>query len=182
MAQCEQDGKRFDFSWNDSIQQGREDVKYENCFLQLRPADIMSNFSCLETFNGEKYESVLVTEKTDYSAGNTGIKTYYMCQINRKEPLFVPTLIANSCKSLVLIIKEKPKVMITTGVLAVIPLGPSYEIVWRKADIYRIICQGMFQKSDWQFVISFRGSVLCAVGRNAEIISQGNLQRGNIIR
>ena len=26
----------------------------------------------------EKYESVLVTEKTDYSAGNTGIKTYYM--------------------------------------------------------------------------------------------------------
>jgi hypothetical protein len=39
----------------------------------------------------------------------------------------------------------------------------------------------MFQKSDWQFVISFRGSVLCAVGRNAEIISQGNLQRGNIL-
>ena len=64
----------------------------------------------------EKYESVLVTEKTDYSAGNTGIKTYYMCQINRKEPLFVPKLIANSWKSLVLIIKEKPKVMITTGV------------------------------------------------------------------
>ena len=59
--------------------------------------------------------------------------------------------------------------------------SPSDEIVWRKADIYRIICQGMFQKSDWQFVISFRGSVLCAVGRNAEIISQGNLQRGNIL-
>ena len=71
----------------------------------------------------EKYESVLVTEKTDYSAGNTGIKTYYMFQINRKEPLFVPKLIANSWKSLVLIIKEKPKVMITTGVLAVIPLA-----------------------------------------------------------
>ncbi len=71
----------------------------------------------------EKYDSVLVTEKTDYSAGDTGIKTYYMHQINRKELLFLPKLIANSWRSLVLIIKERPKVMITTGVLAVIPLA-----------------------------------------------------------
>ena len=71
----------------------------------------------------EKYDSVLVTEKTDYSAGDTGIRTYYMHQINRKELLFLPKLIANSWRSLVLIIKERPKVMITTGVLAVIPLA-----------------------------------------------------------
>ncbi len=71
----------------------------------------------------EKYDSVLMTEKTDYSAGDTGIKTYYMHQINRKELLFLPKLIANSWRSLVLIIKERPKVMITTGVLAVIPLA-----------------------------------------------------------
>ena len=71
----------------------------------------------------EKYDSVLVTEKTDYSAGDTGIKKYYMHQINRKELLFLPKLIANSWRSLVLIIKERPKVMITTGVLAVIPLA-----------------------------------------------------------
>lgn len=71
----------------------------------------------------EKYDSVLVTEKTDYSAGDTGIKTYYMHQINRKELLFLPKLIVNSWRSLVLIIKERPKVMITTGVLAVIPLA-----------------------------------------------------------
>lgn len=71
----------------------------------------------------EKYDSVLVTEKTDYSAGDIGIKTYYMHQINRKELLFLPKLIANSWRSLVLIIKERPKVMITTGVLAVIPLA-----------------------------------------------------------
>lgn len=71
----------------------------------------------------EKYDSVLVTEKTDYSAGDTGIKTYYMHQINRKELLFLPKLIANSWRSLVLIIKERPIVMITTGVLAVIPLA-----------------------------------------------------------
>ena len=71
----------------------------------------------------EKYDSVLVTEQTDYSAGNMGIKTYYMHQINRKELLFIPKLIANSWRSLVLIVKERPKVMITTGVLAVIPLA-----------------------------------------------------------
>lgn len=71
----------------------------------------------------EKYDSVLVTEKTDYSAGELGIKTYYMKQINRKELLFIPKLIVNSWKSLGLIIKEKPKVMITTGVLAIIPLA-----------------------------------------------------------
>lgn len=71
----------------------------------------------------EKYDSVLVTEKTDYSAGDIGIKTYYMHQINRKELLFLPKLIANSWRSLVLIIKERPKVMITTGVLAVISLA-----------------------------------------------------------
>ena len=71
----------------------------------------------------EKYDSVLITEKTDYSAGDMGIKTYYLRQINRKEALFIPKLLANSWRSLVLIIKERPKVMITTGVLAVIPLA-----------------------------------------------------------
>lgn len=71
----------------------------------------------------EKYDSVLVTEKTDYSAGDMGIKTYYMRQINRKEAMFLPKLVANTWRSLVLIVKERPKVMITTGVLAVIPLA-----------------------------------------------------------
>lgn len=129
----------------------------------------------------EKYESVLVTEKTDYSAGNTGIKTYYMCQINRKEPLVCSKI---DCKFLEIIgadHKGKTKSHDYYWGIGCDSTGPSDEIVWRKADIYRIICQGMFQKSDWQFVISFRGSVLCAVGRNAEIISQGNLQRGNIL-
>ena len=35
----------------------------------------------------EKYDSILVTEKTDYSPGKFNIKTYYMKQINRKEIL-----------------------------------------------------------------------------------------------
>ena len=71
----------------------------------------------------EKYESVLVTEKTGYGAGKLDVKTYYVKQINRKELLFIPKFIANSFKALGIIIKEKPDVMITTGVLATIPLA-----------------------------------------------------------
>lgn len=71
----------------------------------------------------EKYDSILVTEKTDYSMGKTDVKTYYMKQINRKELLFIPKFIGNSFRALCIIIKERPKVMITTGVLAIIPLA-----------------------------------------------------------
>lgn len=71
----------------------------------------------------EKYDSILVTEKTDYSMGDLNIKTYYLRQINRREVCFLPKLIANSWKSLWIIIRERPKLMITTGVLAVIPLA-----------------------------------------------------------
>lgn len=71
----------------------------------------------------EKYESILVTEKTEYSAGKLDVKTYYMRQINRKEPLFLPKLIGNSFRALRIILREHPKVMITTGVLAIIPLA-----------------------------------------------------------
>ena len=71
----------------------------------------------------EKYESVLVTEKTGYGAGKLDVKTDYVKQINRKELLFILKFIVNSFKSLGIIIKEKPDVMITTGVLATIPLA-----------------------------------------------------------
>lgn len=71
----------------------------------------------------EKYDSVFVTEKTDYNVGKMNIKTYFLRQINRKELLFLPKLVANSFSSLKIVIKEKPDVMITTGVLAIIPLA-----------------------------------------------------------
>ena len=71
----------------------------------------------------EKHDSILVTEKTDYSMGKTDVKTYYMKQINRKELLFIPKFIGNSFRALSIIIKERPKVMITTGVLAIVPLA-----------------------------------------------------------
>lgn len=71
----------------------------------------------------EKYDSVFVTEKTEYSVGDINQKTYYLKQINRKELLFPIKLLINFAISLRIILKEKPKVIITTGVLAIIPLA-----------------------------------------------------------
>lgn len=70
----------------------------------------------------EKYESFIVTEKTGYEIGDDGKKIYYLFQTNREEKGCIFKLIINSFKSLKIFIKEKPDVMICTGVLAMIPL------------------------------------------------------------
>ena len=70
----------------------------------------------------EKYDSCVVTEKTDYKAVIKGQKMYYMHQVNRKEKGMIFWMIINSFKSIKLLIVEKPDVVITTGVLAMIPL------------------------------------------------------------
>ena len=70
----------------------------------------------------EKYKSFVVTEKTKYNVKGSGKKTYFMRQVNRKEFFCLFKLVINAFKSLFLIIKERPKVVITTGVLAMIPL------------------------------------------------------------
>lgn len=80
----------------------------------------------------EKYDSILVTEKTEYATGTSGIPTYYLKQINRKEKTFLPYLLVNSWRSLRFFFKEKPDVMITTGVLAIIPLALLMKLFRRK--------------------------------------------------
>lgn len=70
----------------------------------------------------QEYDSFLVTEKTHYKATVPGEKMYYMHQVNRREILFPLWMIVNSFKSLEIVIKEKPNIVITTGVLAMIPL------------------------------------------------------------
>lgn len=71
----------------------------------------------------EKYESILLTERTDYAVGIQNITTYFVKQINRKELSFIPRLIGNTFRSFRIYHKEKPDVMITTGVLAIIPMA-----------------------------------------------------------
>ena len=69
----------------------------------------------------QKYDSILLTEKTDYDVTIDFVRTFYVRQINRKEIFFPFKIIENAFKCLFLILREKPDVMITTGVLAMIP-------------------------------------------------------------
>ena len=70
----------------------------------------------------KKYESFIVTERTQYEASIDGEQMYYLQQVNRKVSLFLFRMTVNTFKSLRFFFKEKPDVVITTGVLAVVPL------------------------------------------------------------
>lgn len=83
----------------------------------------------------EKYDSFLLTEKTTYKAEIKGEKMYYLHQVNRKEWKFPFEMIDNSFRSLFIFIKERPDVVITTGVLAMIPMCLLAK-VFRKKLIY----------------------------------------------
>ncbi|MDE6848046.1 MAG: polysaccharide biosynthesis protein, partial [Ruminococcus sp.] len=65
----------------------------------------------------EKYDSFILTERTKYSSINAG-NIYYVNQVNRKELTFIFLMIINTLKSLKIFFKEKPDVVICTGVLA----------------------------------------------------------------
>ena len=47
---------------------------------------------------------------------------YYLCQVNRKEKTFIPRMVVNTVRSLKIFRREKPDVVICTGVLAMIPI------------------------------------------------------------
>lgn len=70
----------------------------------------------------DRYDSFIITEKTQYNSRIKGKKNYYMLQVNRREFLFFPKMIVNTIRSISIFIKEKPDVVICTGVLAMIPM------------------------------------------------------------
>ncbi|WP_346683840.1 PssD/Cps14F family polysaccharide biosynthesis glycosyltransferase [Anaerostipes butyraticus] len=70
----------------------------------------------------KKYAGFVLTEKTLYNAEIEGEKTYYLSQVNRREKSFLPRMIINCIKSLGIYLKERPDVVICTGVLATIPM------------------------------------------------------------
>ena len=70
----------------------------------------------------EKYDSFIITEETPYEMKVEGERMYYLKQVNRKEKSFIPQMIINLFKSIKIYRKEKPDYVITTGVLAMIPI------------------------------------------------------------
>ena len=69
----------------------------------------------------DKYNLFIVTEKTKYNKNDKKIN-YYVTQVNRKEILFIFKMLLIAVKSFFIFIKEKPDVIISTGVLAAIPM------------------------------------------------------------
>ncbi|WP_051226392.1 PssD/Cps14F family polysaccharide biosynthesis glycosyltransferase [Butyrivibrio sp. MC2013] len=69
-----------------------------------------------------KYDGFLVTEKTAYSTPDPDLNTYYLKQTNRHEKTFVLNTITNAVRSIRILIKEKPNYLISTGVLATLPI------------------------------------------------------------
>ena len=65
----------------------------------------------------ERYDSIVVTEKTAFKTAIEGIKCYYLMQVNRLEITCLPRLIVNSFLSLKICLLERPDVVISTGVL-----------------------------------------------------------------
>ena len=70
----------------------------------------------------EKYDGFIITEKTSYKITVPNQRLYYVQQVNRKEKTFFFRMIVNTLKSLYLLVKEHPNIVITTGVLAMIPM------------------------------------------------------------
>lgn len=70
----------------------------------------------------DKFDSFILTEKTSYSLNEENHQYYYVSQINRRELTFVLKLVWNTIISFIIFIREQPDIIISTGVLATIPL------------------------------------------------------------
>ena len=70
----------------------------------------------------QKYSGFVVTEKTNYNIAIDFANLYYLKQVNRNEFGLFWFMIQNLIKSLIIFIKEKPDVVISTGALATIPM------------------------------------------------------------
>lgn len=80
----------------------------------------------------DKYDSFVVTERTDYDAKAKGEKTYYMHQVNRREKAFIWRMLQNVFFSMKVYWQEKPDLVICTGVLATIPICLISKIMGKK--------------------------------------------------
>ena len=86
-----------------------------------------------------------------YSLNKVGEKTYYMKQVNRREKDFIWRMIQNAWKSVGIYRKEKPDVVICTGVLAMIPICLISKFMGKKL-IYKFADQFYVQ---WKPMLKF---------------------------
>ena len=69
-----------------------------------------------------EFESFVVTEQTKYNKDFALQPTYFTKQVNRQNILFIFPFLYNIFLSIYILLKEKPKIIVSTGVLSTIPL------------------------------------------------------------
>lgn len=89
----------------------------------------------------EEYNSYIVTEKLSYDVIGTELPVYYVLQINRTDKLFVIKFVANIVKSLFIVLRIRPNVIISTGALAAVPM-----MFWTKIFGGKVIYIESFSK------------------------------------
>lgn len=80
----------------------------------------------------ENYNSFIVTEKTRYESIKGCNKIYYLHQVNRVEKIWILKIIINTFISLYIFFLERPKVIVSTGALATIPMSLIAKLFRRK--------------------------------------------------
>lgn len=70
----------------------------------------------------EKYDNFLITEKSSFSQNNFGKRKYYVPQTNRREILFIFKFLFIFIKSFLIVHKEKPDFIVSTGALITYPV------------------------------------------------------------
>ena len=80
----------------------------------------------------EKYDSFILTEKTQYQASVPGEKMYLMKKVIPIDRFYVPWTIVNILHSLLIFLKEQPDVVISTGVFVTVPMCVFAKLFGRK--------------------------------------------------
>lgn len=70
----------------------------------------------------EDHDCFIITERTPYNKGATKLRTHWLEQVNRSNPLFVVPLVKNIGRTWRIMRAERPEIIISTGVLSTIPV------------------------------------------------------------
>lgn len=98
----------------------RKIKKYKLCFAASSGGHYEQLMMLRPLMN--KYEYIIMTEKTKYNVAAENEKIYFVSQINRKEKMCIPKLVYNIFVSLKIYMEQKPDAIICTGVLAMLPM------------------------------------------------------------
>lgn len=70
----------------------------------------------------KKHDSFILTEKTNYKVNTKEIRSYNVLQVNRRELLFLLRFLILILQTIIIFLKEKPDVVMSTGALSTIPI------------------------------------------------------------